>query len=644
MRLSLFSLIVLALPLQAQFENPKSKLFPPDEKTLSEIQRKTKDLATLLQSAKYPSEERKHIEPLFRIYQKAAVWIVKYNEWFDAKSAANTVEILNEGLKRTSEFIKNNKLKVEPKPGPIALAYQSTIDDSIQPYALVFPEGFQAKGDKRFHLEVILHGRDAKLNEVSFLKRFSNPKMRPENREAIELHVYGRGNNAYRWAGETDVFEAIASAIYWIEGSHLTSIQTKPLVLRGFSMGGAGAWHLGMRHPTEWSSVSPGAGFNTTRGYLKGLPDKLPDYIEKCLHIYDGIDYVENAKLVPLIAYGGELDPQLQSSKNAEAKLKPLGIPATFLVGPKTEHRYHPDSLKEILKLQLTAQKTWRENPTQIEFVTYVPQVTSTAWVHVQALQKTYERATINAIRLPGKIEIKTENVRLVRVQFAKAGQAVPTLIDGTTLDPKVEKDQDGVYLQRIDQKWVTVPESKKPTLIKDAEMTGPIDDAFRGTFVLVEGTGKPWNQSIQDAAMTEMELFRKEWSKYFRGELKVIKDTDVGKVTLPAKTSYIAFGDPGSNSLILQSLSKLPLQWNEKTVTVHGKNYDSKNHLPKLIYPMPAICDYLVINSGHTFHAKDFEGTNALLYPRLGDFAILKLTGKEPELITAGLFDDDWK
>ena len=56
-----------------------------------------------------------------------------------------------------------------------------------------------------------------------------------------------------------------------------------------------------------------------------------------------------------------------------------------------------------------------------------------------------------------------------------------------------------------------------------------------------------------------------------------------------------------------------------------------------------------MVLNSGHTFHAADFQGTNALLYPRLGDYAILKLapTDKDPlavEVATAGLFDDFWQ
>ena len=55
------------------------------------------------------------------------------------------------------------------------------------------------------------------------------------------------------------------------------------------------------------------------------------------------------------------------------------------------------------------------------------------------------------------------------------------------------------------------------------------------------------------------------------------------------------------------------------------------------------------MLNSGHTFHAADFRGTYALLYPRLGDYAVLKPTPteKDPtaaEVVTAGLFDDSWQ
>jgi len=56
-----------------------------------------------------------------------------------------------------------------------------------------------------------------------------------------------------------------------------------------------------------------------------------------------------------------------------------------------------------------------------------------------------------------------------------------------------------------------------------------------------------------------------------------------------------------------------------------------------------------VVINSGHTFHAKDFIASNSWLFPRLGDIAVQKFerseTGDYKETVAwATLFDMNWQ
>src|SRR5262249_39269887 len=112
-----------------------------------------------------------------------------------------------------------------------------------------------------------------------------------------------------------------------------------------------------------------------------------------------------------------------------------------------------------------------------------------------------------------------------------------------------------------------------------------------------------------------------------------------------------ILFGDPASNSLIARVLEKLPLKWTTDSLEFAGKTYDPARHLPVLIFPNPLNPRrYVVLNSGHTFHAADFEATKPLLSRRWGDWAVLKLpepTTADPLAATvaaAGLFDDDWR
>ena len=124
------------------------------------------------------------------------------------------------------------------------------------------------------------------------------------------------------------------------------------VVLRGFSMGGAGAWHIGLHYPDQWAAVEAGAGFVETQVHA-GL-ENPPPYV----HVYDALDYALNAFNVPIVGYGGEDDPQLRASVFIRKELEREGyhfekegldystedLRALFLVGPKTQHRWHPES------------------------------------------------------------------------------------------------------------------------------------------------------------------------------------------------------------------------------------------------------------------------------------------------------------
>src|SRR5262249_42613649 len=113
-------------------------------------------------------------------------------------------------------------------------------------------------------------------------------------------------------------------------------------VLRGFSMGGAGTWHLGLHRPDKWCVLGPGAGFTRTHGYAANVPAKLPDYVESCLKIYDAVDYAENVFNVPAVAYSGEDDKQLQAARDIEEALKGTKLSITHLIAPKLGHTF-PD-------------------------------------------------------------------------------------------------------------------------------------------------------------------------------------------------------------------------------------------------------------------------------------------------------------
>src|SRR6185503_3237825 len=142
----------------------------------------------------------------------------------------------------------------------------------------------------------------------------------------------------------------------------------------------------------------PGAGFSTTRGYIKNLPDQLPVYQDACLHIYDAVDYTENAFNVPIVAYSGEIDAQKKAADNIEDLLKKFKEPVKFthLVAPGLAHQMPKDwQDKAEIEYRKYADKG-RERPERIRFVTYTPKNGSCDWLNIEALERTYTKATID--------------------------------------------------------------------------------------------------------------------------------------------------------------------------------------------------------------------------------------------------------
>src|SRR5436309_13222337 len=232
------------------------------------------------------------------VYRKAAEWILRYPEEFYTKAfAANAIAALDKGLARAAEM-ESGSPSWPKRKGRLVRAYISRVDGSVQPYGMVIPDSYNGQPTR---LDLVLHGRGATLNEVSFIAAHDGAQPVPADQNFIQMEVFGRTNNAYRWAGETDVFEALASV------RQRYNIDPDRIVLRGFSMGGAGTWPVGLHYPGRWAATEAGAGFTETRIYAK--QDNLPPYQQAALHIYDAVDYSLNAFNVPTVGYGGEIDP-----------------------------------------------------------------------------------------------------------------------------------------------------------------------------------------------------------------------------------------------------------------------------------------------------------------------------------------------
>ncbi|MEZ6141458.1 MAG: alpha/beta hydrolase-fold protein [Zavarzinella sp.] len=637
--LALVTLFLVQISLFAQAK--KGPIAPPDAAQLAQIAQKTKILRDQIDKLR-PTVPEVLLADL-EIFAKASEWQTTYKEFLVKDAGKQLLAVLDAGIQRCEEYGKTSSAAwLIPKGEKVARGYTSQIDKSVQPYGVTYPKGYPT-AKKEWHVEIFLHGRDGSITETKTLFNHIGNKPAPANQDYIELHIHGRGNNAFRWAGETDVFEAFEHFLATEALSQRRVINRKKTVIKGFSMGGAGTWHLGLHHPSKFCVMQPGAGFTSTHGYIGNLPAELPYPQEETLRIYDAVNYAENVRLIPIVAYSGEIDKQRQAAVNIEEILTKKKIPGmTHLIGPGLEHKFPPEWVAKARTEMAPFISKGRELlPKKVQFVTYTLKYPHAEWITLMRLEKHYQKAQVDAELTENQINVQVQNVAAFMLNFPTKVGVVNLAINGQ----KLQIEPGLLCFQKTGEKWQQV--QKLPTG-KRAGLQGPIDDAFTSKFLCVIGTGKPLNETAHRAAMAQLDRFQKEWKKWMRGELPVVKDNELTEKLLEQQPNLILFGDPGSNSWI-RKFANPQLQWDEKGIKIAGKSFDS-SHLPMMIYPNPETkSSYIVLNSGHTFHEADFKGTNALLYPRLGDYAVFfpKPTANDAtggEVLLNGLMNEQWQ
>ncbi|HZT83205.1 MAG TPA: hypothetical protein VFA26_23450, partial [Gemmataceae bacterium] len=477
------------------------------------------------------------------IFWKAAEWITRHGEFYGKDSPAWTLDALDRGLFRAALAAQGEFPWYTRTGEGVIRGYRSRLDGSVQPYAVTLPADYGKDPRKKYRVDVVLHGRDSSITEVKFIHQHEG-RPAAKGQHFVRLDIYGRGNNAYRWAGEADVLDALDNFFATETGfGRRQLLDDNRVVLRGFSMGGAGTWHLGLQHPGRWCCIGPGAGFTTTHGYVPGLPEKLPPYQEACLTIYDAVDYAENAFDVPVVAYSGADDKQKEAADRIEARLKKLGlldrVQFTHLVAPGLGHRFPPEWQQKAEALYARyAAKGRSEYPKQVRFVTCTLRYPACKWVELIGLDRHYQPARVQATHDDPGYTVRTANVRALKLQLpvGTGNDPVKVAIDGQEVECRPYQPLAGaplICLEKRAGKWSAVlPERlivdrlRRPQ--KAIGQQGPIDDAFMDTFLCVRGTGRPWNPELDKYAHANLERFRAEWDRYFRGELVIKDDVDV--------------------------------------------------------------------------------------------------------------------
>src|SRR5579871_5588104 len=471
-------------------------------------------------------------------FAKGVEWALRYEPNPTPADLTLMRTALARGRQR-AEALEMDKRPWEGKRGRMVRGYVSAVDGSIQPYGLIIPERYDP--GKPTRLDVVLHGstHPTGMSELRFLAPFDGGDTdgRPVTGvNYIELHPLGRVENCYRWAGESDVFEAIEDV------SHCYNIDRDRIVLRGMSMGASGTWHLGLKHPDFFVALGPYCGYVDTHRFsetpgMNFVPvGPLPAYQEQTLHMLDSVDYAANAGVVPAIAAIGEKDPFFQAHVLMREAMEREGLQMVNLISPGTAHVQDPATWAEQMRqIAPYAEKGLDHAPRHLRFVTWTLKYARCHWIELLGLHEHYRRAEVEAtVEADGAIRMK-EPLNVTRFAILppmlKGTQARLTIGSQEVHLPRLTPGEGahGIVLERRGVQWAVAGDRATVRLTgKQPGLQGPIDDAFTTPFLCVRGTGTPWNPQVQAWADANLRRFAYEWSRYFRGELPVKDDTAV--------------------------------------------------------------------------------------------------------------------
>jgi dienelactone hydrolase len=588
------------------------------------------------------------------IFQEAVRQALQYDEFFKREDVAKARALLERGQARAAEMAAGGR-SWTASTGLVTRGYVSKIDGSVQPYGLVVPPSYSPTAPHRWRVDIWLHGRNETLSEVAFLTdRMKTPgEFTPA--DTIVLHLYGRYCNANRFAGEVDLFEALDA----VRGQY--AVDEDRIVVRGFSMGGAAAWHIGAHHAGLWAAVAPGAGFSETAEFLKtprAEVDAMPAWARALWHWYDATDYAVNFFNTPLVAYNGDQDGQKQAADAMERAMAAEGLRLARVIGPGTAHRYHPESKRRIAAIVDAAAARGREAaPRKVRFTTWTLAYNRMKWVVVDALGRHWERARVDTeVTGASAVEAKTANVEALTFEMPPAAcpldpsRRVTVTIDGqrVTVDGPLSDRSWSAHLRRTAGRWAATKDDAASGLRKRHGLQGPIDDAFLDSFLFVRPTGKANSEAVGKWAEAELTRAIARWRATFRGEARVKDDRDVTDADIAA-SNLVLWGDPGSNSVMARIAGELPIAWSEAAVAVGAARYAAATHAAILIYPNPLNPKrYVVLNSGFTFR-EVANANNARQHPYLPDYAVVDVSTPPDErtpgkIVTAGFFDERWR
>jgi poly(3-hydroxybutyrate) depolymerase len=575
--------------------------------------------------------------------------------WSDFGQAPRDWDFVKRQLEMAKSYADRLAAGEDPwkgRTGAFTKAYRSEVDGTLQPYALYVPPSYDPA--KAWPMVVGLHGSGS--NHLLHRRRvFGLGNATGEgDYEAIRTDVsypdvgfvvlapYGRGESAgYNGIAEGDVLRAMdhVQRAYHIDADrvHLT----------GLSMGGGGTWHVGLRYPDRFASISPVCGVVDM--------DLMPwaagwGALDRELMSLTGYTrIVENAGNLQVFVFHGDEDDAVTvtASRRMMEAFSKAGLANThYFELPGVTHFAWDFAYRDAGLFQRVEGIRRNPSPEHVVYSTFSPRYNKAYWVRIDRIDRGFTLARVDATQKSGVFDVKAENVSalslLLSPAVAPAGKPIEVTVNGKRAFRGAPKGN-VLSLAGGQGSWKVTPAWKGPA-------QGPPDHAEAGSrsaslaqygpHVYVYGT-------LGDAATTAASKAGAEmladWGPSVRARWRVLADTDVTP-DLMATHDLVLVGTAATNR-VLAGLVGLPIRQDASGTFVENRKVSGPGATYRLIVPNPGATHQfvLVYGGGSPAALKRFapQGRSAPAFSQFADYVVI---GEDGKVVLEGYFRDGYR
>lgn len=460
-----------------------------------------------------------------------------------------------------------------------------------------------------------------------------------------------RGPFGFAWEdwGRLDALEVLEI------GKELFQPNPQRIYLTGHSMGGHASWYLGATYPDYWAAIGPCAGYAELHDWIvhkrkvetavqqmfqrASNPQRTLLMQRNYLHFGVYINHGDNDQVVPVT--------HARQMKRILADFHP---DFAYYEYPGGGHWYGNISadwppLFHFLKNHSIPKPAEVRN---LEFYTASPGVSSSSnWVTIYQQKHPYQPSHVKLQLGIDSLSVSggTENVKILKLDFDKAGLSFPLTIQIDENQLSIEREVSELWLVRKDMGGWELgsqpgPEEKGP------HRYGNFKDAFRHQMVFVYGT--QGSREENDWNFSKARFDAETFSYRGNGSIEIISDKQFSLEKYKDR-GVILYGNANNNKAWKSLLSDSPVQVSNGEMKVGDRVWKGDGWACYFIQPRPDsdIASVGVVAGTGLKGFKLAHGNQYFLagtaFPDLTVFGTGVFENEYEAVVATGFFGNDW-